>query len=77
MNKKHRNEIVAKMRLCLGVPETESSHEIKNAFKVTLKKFRIKLTSCSKNLSSNVFSPGLFPAPSNKALYSYKTKFCG
>lgn len=28
-------------------------------------------TSCSKNLSSKVFSPGLFPAPSNKALYSW------
>lgn len=29
------------------------------------------LASCSKNLSSKVLSPGLLPAPSNKALYSY------
>lgn len=28
------------------------------------------LASCSKNLSSKVLSPGLLPAPSNKALYS-------
>lgn len=29
-----------------------------------------ELTSCSKNLSSNVLSPGLFPEPSNSAAYS-------
>lgn len=28
------------------------------------------LTSCSKNLSSRVLSPGLLPAPSNSSLYS-------
>jgi len=31
----------------------------------------MRFTSCSKNLSSKVLSPGLLPAPSNKALYSY------
>lgn len=30
------------------------------------------LTSCSKNLSSRVLSPGLLPAPSNSSLYSCK-----
>ena len=30
----------------------------------------VKITSCSKNLSSRVFSPGFVPAPSNKMRYS-------
>lgn len=36
------------------------------------------LASCSKNLSSKVLSPGLLPAPSNKALYSCLSidKYC-
>ena len=38
-------------------------------FYPTSSNFHIKLlTSCSKNLSSSVFSPGLVPAPSNRDL---------